>query len=180
MSSGKKIIAQTDSLFNAYYYQTISNSNDSTVNWGFGITSDLLDNLYLCGAYRGSFDADFNSGTYYLNNPFASTYINSGLISKYGISNNSLDIFYNNESNLILVYPNPFNASINIYFENKNSMQINISIKNALGQIVFCKQENDLSYNYTKTIDLSFLSKGIYLLDVTIGGDRIVKKIAKE
>ena len=59
-------------------------------------------------------------------------------------------------------------------------MEATFSIKNILRQTVFNRQEKNINSNYTKTIDLIFLIKGIYLLDVIIDGERAVKKMVKE
>lgn len=52
-----------------------------------------------------------------------------------------------------------------------NRIRCNSKLKESvLGQTVFCKKES----NITSTIDLSFLSKGIYFLEVIIDGERTV------
>src|SRR6185436_2488794 len=79
----------------------------------------------------------------------------------------------------ILIFPNPFSDVIRITLQRQDLKQVSFTIKNFSEQIVFSVQENDLKKNYTKAIDLSFLSKGIYFLDVDIDGERTVKKIVK-
>ena len=76
--------------------------------------------------------------------------------------------------------PNPFISEISITIQKQNIKQATFTIKNILGQTIFNIQENNLSSTYIKTIDLSFLSKGIYFLDVIIDGEQTVKKIVKE
>ncbi|MEP7170083.1 MAG: T9SS type A sorting domain-containing protein, partial [Bacteroidota bacterium] len=78
------------------------------------------------------------------------------------------------------VYPNPFVNTVSIIIHKKNIKEAIFTVRNILGQTVFDKREINLSNTYTKTIDLSFLLKGIYFLDVIIGGERKVKKIVKE
>jgi len=80
----------------------------------------------------------------------------------------------------ISIYPDPFTSEISISLLKQNSKQATFIIQNFLSQTVFIDQENNLSNDYTKTIDLSFLSKGIYLLDINIDGERTVRKIVKE
>ena len=80
----------------------------------------------------------------------------------------------------ISIYPNPFTSEISITFTKQNINQATFTIKNILGQTVLTEQENNPSSPYTKTIDLSFLSKGVYLLDVNACGERMVRKILKE
>ncbi len=78
------------------------------------------------------------------------------------------------------IYPNPFSSEVSITIQKQNLKQSSFIIKNTLLQTVFIKEENNLSTPYTKTIDLSFLTSGIYLLNVIIDGERTVKKIVKE
>ncbi|MCK5685954.1 aryl-sulfate sulfotransferase, partial [bacterium] len=74
--------------------------------------------------------------------------------------------------NILSLYPNPSNGSINIIF--KNPGQYNVQIYNSYGSLVF--QENNIqSTNYV--INEGELSKGIYFLHVK---DRDGGKIIKE
>jgi hypothetical protein len=79
--------------------------------------------------------------------------------------------------NLFIISPNPFTSEISITLQNQNLKQATISIKNILGQTVFFK-EMKTPRKETK-VDLSFLEKGIYLLEVVVDGERTVKKIVK-
>lgn len=80
----------------------------------------------------------------------------------------------------ISVYPDPFASEITISIQEHNLKQATFAIKNIFGQTVYLRDESNFSIACTKTIDLSFLLKGIYLLDVIIDGERTVKKIVKE
>ncbi|HKR03403.1 MAG TPA: T9SS type A sorting domain-containing protein [Bacteroidia bacterium] len=82
--------------------------------------------------------------------------------------------------NSINIFPNPFTSAISISLQNKNVNHVTFIIRDLPGQSIFVKKENNLNNAYTKTIDVSFLSKGIYLLDINIDGERTVKKIVKE
>lgn len=82
--------------------------------------------------------------------------------------------------NNFTVYPNPFDDNISILTDNQNLKNANFSVKNVFGQTVFEKREDNLNHNPTKTIDLSFLASGIYLLEIDTEGERTVKKIIKE
>ncbi|MBL0340590.1 MAG: T9SS type A sorting domain-containing protein [Bacteroidetes bacterium] len=69
-------------------------------------------------------------------------------------------------------FPNPFNNSISIHIEKPNSLLATFVIKSVLGQVVFSIEESKLSNSYTKSIDLSVVSKGIYLLEVIVDGEK--------
>jgi hypothetical protein len=72
----------------------------------------------------------------------------------------------------IIFYPNPTNKNT-LYF--KTTKDINMNIYNALGQIV--KSEN-ISEN-KNNIDISNLSKGIFIIKINFGSMNISKKLIK-
>ena len=74
--------------------------------------------------------------------------------------------------NTFKMYPNPTNGNT-LYF--KTTKDINIKIYNALGQIV--KSEN-ISKN-KNNIDISNLSKGIFIIKINFGSTNISKKLIK-
>src|SRR6185436_633174 len=86
----------------------------------------------------------------------------------------------NINNNEISIFPNPFTANFTITIQKQNLKHAIFTIKNILGQTVFTEQENNISNSYTKTIDLRFLSKGIYLLEVNSDEEAMVRKIVKE
>lgn len=83
-------------------------------------------------------------------------------------------------SNQIIVYPNPFKTSVNFSLKQQNIKNISFSVNNLLGQVLYRKEKSNSPQKQTETIDLSFLPRGIYFLEVTMNGERIVKKILKE
>jgi hypothetical protein len=88
------------------------------------------------------------------------------------------------KNDLFSISPNPFTSEISITLQKQNIKQATISIKNILGQTVFSKQLQTLNLKLQTTLDLSFLEKGIYLVEVVADGSpdsyREVRKIVKE
>jgi hypothetical protein len=76
----------------------------------------------------------------------------------------------------IQVYPNPFNDKINIELEAGSKVEINIS--NILGEILISKSYS--KSKIIKPIDGSYLTSGIYFLDIFRDGRREVKIIFKK
>lgn len=135
---------------------------------------DNAYNIYTTGWFYTTVDFDPGTSAYNL------TSIGSWDAFVHKMSQSFTGIEENNEANILRIFPNPFNSSIFIAAQNLKTNSIEITIKNVLGQTVLNQQENNLINSYTKTIDLNFLAKGIYLLDVIIDGERTVKKISKE
>ena len=70
-------------------------------------------------------------------------------------------------SNRINIYPNPTSRELNINFKIQRSQNTQIRIYNLLGEIVFFESLKNQKGEYRKTLDISMLSKGVYLLKVT-------------
>ncbi|MBK9400117.1 MAG: T9SS type A sorting domain-containing protein [Bacteroidetes bacterium] len=94
------------------------------------------------------------------------------------ISTGLSTIFQTSEQ--VIVYPNPFVNNVSILINKSNYKEANISIYNLWGQTLYTEQKNTLHVSYSQTIDLSFLSSGIYFIDVILDGERTVKKLVKE
>ena len=86
------------------------------------------------------------------------------------------------KDNLFSISPNPFTSEISIAVQKQNTTQATILIKNILGQMVFEKEMKTPKQEIK--IGLSFLERGIYLVEVVADGSpdsyREVRKIVKE
>lgn len=80
----------------------------------------------------------------------------------------------------ISISPNPFTSEISIAIQKQYYKQATFTIKGILGQTVFNKQINNIGIASKEIIDLSKLSKGIYILDAIVDGERTVRKIVKQ
>ncbi|MEO8147659.1 MAG: T9SS type A sorting domain-containing protein [Bacteroidia bacterium] len=85
----------------------------------------------------------------------------------------------------ISISPNPFNSTISITFQNQNISKASLTIKNVLGQNVYSRicppsGVRGSSGNGSLEIDLSFLPKGIYLLDLMMDDAQCIRKIVKD
>jgi hypothetical protein len=74
------------------------------------------------------------------------------------------------------IYPNPVKDILHVNRERDLLLQTDLKISNALGQIVYSK--NDINLN--EQIDISFLKAGVYYLKIETDKDREVFKIIKE
>lgn len=80
----------------------------------------------------------------------------------------------------IQVYPNPFTTDLSIALKGENMHEATFTITNALGQVIYKREENNLSSNYTKMLDLSYLPNGVYFIEVTINGETSAKRVVKQ
>ncbi len=78
------------------------------------------------------------------------------------------------------VFPNPFQSSIHLVFAEKPNEEIRILLLDGAGRII---HEGNYSPSYNeleiKIENLTELSKGIYFLEVTIGNQKVLKKLVK-
>lgn len=80
----------------------------------------------------------------------------------------------------IQFYPNPCSNSINIKINQTYRVSGSICIYNIFGQKLYCHPKISLSSELKHTIDLDFLSSGVYFIELLIDGERTIEKIVKE
>jgi endonuclease I len=78
------------------------------------------------------------------------------------------------------IYPNPTNSVINIQFANSSSIDKNATIEviDLVGKIIL--QQNVFFNNETKSLDVSNLSKGIYMISIKNEGQNNVTSFIKQ
>ena len=77
----------------------------------------------------------------------------------------------------ILIYPNPCNNILNIQFEIQKPSEITISLYNYLNQQVIIETSDKYEGLFIREMNITDLSKGIYLLKIQIGETIFNKKI---
>ena len=80
----------------------------------------------------------------------------------------------------LLVYPNPASSDLYINIQKDDLAGASFTLTNTTGQIVYQGTPDHLAHSYTKIIELSGLPIGVYMLAVTVDGERIVKKVLKQ
>lgn len=147
-------ITKLDNVGNFVWAKSVgSTSYDS----GRSITLDASGKIYVCGYFQGAADFNPGSGVYNLF-PVGSSDV---FVLKWSQSLTGVDedVFFNHS---ILIYPNPTSNNLTI----ETTKPTNISIVNLLGQELF-----NSKIEKSQTIDVSFLSNGIYFVkDLQNGG----------
>ncbi|TWI02397.1 putative secreted protein (Por secretion system target) [Flavobacterium tiangeerense] len=83
----------------------------------------------------------------------------------------TLDI---DDENVMRVYPNPSNGNLTVRINNYNG-QVAVKVIDINGRLVYTA--NKVTFNNEKSFDLSQLSAGIYMIDITGEGLKYVEKI---
>jgi subtilisin-like proprotein convertase family protein len=77
------------------------------------------------------------------------------------------------------IYPNPNRGNFNIQFDNTTSNEIKVNVYDMRGRIIFeNKYSNEVIFN--QNIQLNNAQSGVYLVSVTDGSQKIVKRIVIE
>ncbi len=77
------------------------------------------------------------------------------------------------------IYPNPSKGNFNIQFENHTSNDIKVSVYDMRGRMIFENQySNDTIFN--ENIQLNNAQSGVYLVSVTDGSQKLVKRLVIE
>jgi N-acetyl-anhydromuramyl-L-alanine amidase AmpD len=85
------------------------------------------------------------------------------------------------ESDLINVYPNPFNTSFEVSLDLKNDSEVDMVLIDALGKEIINYHTKESKGIYVKTIDASSLnlSRGMYWVKIKYNGNELCKKLIK-
>ena len=75
------------------------------------------------------------------------------------------------------VLPNPSDGHLNIRFDQTGN-DVTLKVVDLLGNEVYFNQENNISGAYNRSLDLNFLPKGIYLLQLESGNAVTQRKIS--
>lgn len=64
------------------------------------------------------------------------------------------------------VYPNPNNGRFNLKFTTGNSSDVNISVRNMVGQLVYERKLNGFEGDFNEELNLADFGKGVYVVNV--------------
>ncbi|HTB31902.1 MAG TPA: T9SS type A sorting domain-containing protein, partial [Bacteroidia bacterium] len=77
----------------------------------------------------------------------------------------------------LTIYPNPTNGNLSLNYSTNSSGNVQISIIDELGQIVYTTNETKVAGNYNEQLNLENLASGIYTLRMQTAGGTTVKKV---
>lgn len=83
----------------------------------------------------------------------------------------------NADLNSLNIFPNPSRGVVNFTMNLTSAQSINLKIYNELGQVLSSTDYGKLSGNVSKELNLSGLSKGVYILKVTGQNGSVYKKV---
>lgn len=149
-----------------YYKGIIYKTVDGGISW------QVMDSSYSDGLVKMHFPSDSIGYATGMN----------GIILKITNANSTLSSVQtiHGLQNAINIYPNPLSSEITLAFQKQNIQKAKFIIRNCLGQTVLIKEENNLNNINSVKLELGFLSKGIYFLDINIDGEQTMRKIVKE
>ncbi len=75
-------------------------------------------------------------------------------------------------------YPNPASDNLTLSFNSPEKNAVRVELINALGQKVYIETLNDFSGDYSKTLPLNRLSKGMYTIKVKMGDKTFADKVS--
>ncbi len=92
---------------------------------------------------------------------------------------NYASINENGESLALSVYPNPITDKVNIQFNLSENQNVSVKLYNAVGQVAYNSILGNLAAGVQNiTINTTNLPSGIYVMDLSIGGTSVSKKLS--
>ncbi len=165
LGSYEIFVSKLDSSGNFVWAKRIG---EADTDGSLSIAVDGVGNIYTTGFFRST--VDFDPGAEIHNLTSAGDY--DIFIQKMSPAASGIEDIYNNEG--IVIYPNPTNGTFNLSM-NGIKENVNVSILNIQGQVIYSEEINASTYNYR--IDLSAYPKGIYFIKLTNDNINEVRKI---
>lgn len=125
----------------------------------YGIATDNLGNIFVTGSFYDI--TEFGPYAPLSNGLFDMFTAKIDLTTR--IETQSINSFD------VMVYPNPASASINIEFEIQGSEDVEVEIKNVLGQSIYSFHKSFSLGKQKYEVDISAISNGFYLLELRSG-----------
>jgi hypothetical protein len=78
------------------------------------------------------------------------------------------------------LFPNPCtDGRFNVSFDAHQSIsEATLALTNAMGQTVLGRTYHDVGISFFKEVDISSLANGLYFLEITVDGERLVRRLA--
>ncbi len=83
----------------------------------------------------------------------------------------------NNAVNDLIVSPNPNTGKFHLQFSSPEQQPIRLSVENMIGQVVYNHEMDNFSGDFNQEMDLSTLSKGVYLVWIETSKGRQNRKV---
>ena len=82
-----------------------------------------------------------------------------------------------NTINNLEVYPNPSKDIFNVSFVSEDIQNLEIRVLNLIGEVIYTEGLEQFVGEYTKSINMSSYTKGVYFLEITTNDGVVNKKI---
>ncbi len=142
--------------------------------------------LMVYDAYGDGINAGTGAGNYNLKNAANEVVVSSnGVFGKEDRKVFNLSSLVGVEDNAtitsLIISPNPAKNNVQLSLNLNESKNVNVSIYNSLGAVVFSSNKGQLSSgSHSIDINVSSFAKGIYYLNLQLGENNIAKKIVIE
>ena len=96
------------------------------------------------------------------------------------INNNPVSVDNISSNVSINIFPNPAVSTTTLLMTIDTEKEVSVSVKSIEGKLIAKGNYGNMIGSHTLTFDVSNFSKGIYIVEVQIGNEIIVKKFIKE
>ena len=79
--------------------------------------------------------------------------------------------------NNLAIYPNPSRDIFSVSFKSEDIQNLEVRIVNIIGEVVYNEELQQFVGEYTKSIDLSAYTKGVYFLEITTNTGVVNRKL---
>ncbi len=168
-----------------YFIQNSNNIPDVTIGFDYGAAglSTVPDNTYHL-LYRATTDENWDDAgvtpTYNSTRKVLSFSPGSLQTGYYTVAKDIAGIDNARQVSSISIYPNPVTDILSIDLRNSTNGRVEYRIYDMTGRMVKMVVDQKAEFGLLKTIDVSSLEKGLYIMEINQNGEKLVRKFNRK
>jgi hypothetical protein len=153
---------------------TVNSAEQHTINFSFVLPTSWDENqIHIVGLLIDPTGKIDNAGKATITEAVSNGYVDGSNAGLFEATENQLDESVN-------IYPNPANAQTNIALNLKSSSEVEVRILDLSGKLMNQRNYGLLEGNTNITIYTTDYSSGVYIIETTINGKKIQKRLIVE
>jgi hypothetical protein len=169
-----RVIAPSFNGYSNSFPATVNQGDQHTINFSFVLPTTWDENeIHIIGLLidpQGRID---NAGKATITEAVSNGYVDGSNAGLFEATENQLD-------ELVNIYPNPANAQTNIALNLKSTSEVEVRILDLSGKLMAQRNYGLLEGNTNITLFTTAYSSGVYIVETTINGATIQKRIIVE
>ncbi len=153
---------------------TVSSGDSHTLNFTFELPSTWNENeMHIVGLLIDPTGRIDNAGTATIADAVTNGFVDGSNAGLFEALENQLD-------DAVKIYPNPTSTSTTISLNLKNEAQVDMKLIDLSGKVMAARNYGSINGTWSVNLNTANLNAGVYLVELTIDGTRVIKRLTIE